>query len=107
MEYVGNILYDKKLLEQNRTFIIFGKGTYGKKLLHYLDLNGVRSNIICFCDSKVSAADEEVAGIPVYQPIDACLKYPKADYLVCGKYAREMYEILKNYSINAVHILLI
>ena len=48
MVYAGNILYDKTLLESDKKFIIFGAGICGRKILMYLEWNGVKDNVICF-----------------------------------------------------------
>ena len=52
MEYIGDILYDDVLLAESGRLIIFGAGAYGRRILHYLERNGVKKNIICFCDSN-------------------------------------------------------
>lgn len=105
MVYVGNILYDKMILETNKKLIIFGTGIYGRKIFDYLDLNGVRDNIICFCESFVKSKNKDVAGIPILSVIEACEKYPNADYLISGKYTKEMYQVLKDNLISTIHVL--
>lgn len=107
MIYVGNILYDKMLLETDKKLIIFGAGICGRKVFSYLDLNGTKDNIVCFCESYVKSKNTDVAGIPVLSVTDACEKYPDADYLICGKYTREMYQVLKENLISTIHILTI
>lgn len=107
MEYVGNILYDEKLLDKGKKFIIFGAGLYGKKVLDYLDLNGVKESIICFCDSDTSKDILEIDGIPVYHTIDTFKRYPNAEYLISGNYSKEMYKILKENDIRKIHLLMI
>ncbi len=42
MEYVGNIIYDEELFSEKREFIIFGAGKNGKRILEYLDRNGLK-----------------------------------------------------------------
>jgi FlaA1/EpsC-like NDP-sugar epimerase len=107
MEYVGNILYDEKLMDTDMKMVIFGAGTYGKKILQYLELNSLLKNVICFCDSNVKHDKHEVNGIPVYHTTDAIKKFPDADYLVSGKYAKEMYDTLKKEGIEKIHILMV
>lgn len=107
MEYVGNILYDEKLMCADKKSIIFGAGTYGKKILQYLELNGLIKNVICFCDSSVKSDKRDVNGIPVYHTKDTIKEFSNADYLVSGKYAKEMYYILKQEGIRKIHILMI
>lgn len=107
MEYVGNILYDEKLKQADRKLIIFGAGIYGQKILRYLELNTLREKVICFCDSNAkSGRHYSINGIPVYQAKDVIKKYLDADYLVGGKYAKEMYCILKQEGIKRIHILI-
>lgn len=106
MEYVGNILYDEKLKNINKKLIIFGAGTYGKKILSYLELNGLKKNIICFCDSNVRFNKCRINGIPVYQTKDVLKEYSDADYLVGGRYAKEIYFILSRAGIKKIHILI-
>lgn len=107
MEYIGNILYDESLLKKNRKFIIFGAGVYGRKILQYLDINGVKNNIICFCDSDDSLGGQNIEGIPICQIKDVCLQHPNEIYLLSGKYSKEMYKILKENAIRKIHILFI
>ncbi|MEZ3472097.1 MAG: hypothetical protein K1W27_04515 [Lachnospiraceae bacterium] len=104
MVYAGNILYDKSLFEADKKLIIFGAGICGRKVLTYLDRNGVKDNVVCFCDSFIKTK-KDVAGIPVLNVTDACEQYPDLEYLICGKYEREMYDILRKKSIRKIHIL--
>ncbi len=106
MEYIGNIIYDDKLMHADRKFIIFGVGIYGKKVLKYLTLNGLSKNIICFCDSSEKYNKCSINGIPVCQTRDVIKKFSDADYLVSGKYAKEMYLILRQAGIEKIHLLM-
>lgn len=107
MEYIGNILYDELLLKGNQKIIIFGAGTYGRKILEYLEFNGAKNNIAGFCDSNEAFQGKCIEGFPVYSPKNAFLLYPGAQYLISGRYIKEMYEILKENNIAGVHILFI
>lgn len=104
MEYTGNILYDEKLFCTDRSFVIFGSGLYGRKVLEYLTLNGRKDKIICFCDSNAGLEGNDIEGIPVCQTKDALINYRDADYLVSGKYAKEMYQILREAGVDRIHI---
>lgn len=106
MVYAGNILYDKTLLESDKKFIIFGAGICGRKILMYLEWNGVKDNVICFCDSYIKSK-KDIAGIPVLSVIDVCEQYPNLDYLIGGKYEREMYDILRKRGISKIHLLML
>lgn len=103
--YIGNIQYDKKLLDDNRNLIIFGCGLYGKKVAEYLSEKGAKDKILCFCDSNSAVADRDIMGIPVWEPSRACERYPHADYLISGKYSGEMYKFLMKNHIDRIHIL--
>lgn len=105
MEYIGNILYDESLLCEKKKLIIFGAGVYGQKILRYLDRNGVRHHVICFCDSNKALNGQYIEGIPVRCPEDVCQQYRNADYLISGKYAKEIYRVLREKSIEKIHVL--
>jgi len=104
MEYIGNILYDDKLYDGDNRFVIFGAGMYGRMLLEYMKQNGMKNTIICFCDSAVTVKGCDIEGIPVLHPSVAFKRYPYADYLVSGRYFREMYRILMWAGIEKIHI---
>lgn len=103
MEYIGNILYDGKLLCSDRSFVIFGSGMYGRKVLEYLTLNGMKDKLICFCDSDAGLAGNDIEGVPVCQTKDVLMNYRDADYLISGKYAKEMYQILREEGLDRIH----
>lgn len=63
VEYVGSILYDEKLLKKDNKFVIFGAGLSGRSILSYLDLNGVKENVICFCDSSFELCGLAIEGV--------------------------------------------
>lgn len=105
MKYVGNILYDLDLLNGKSKLVIFGAGICGRKILKFLDLNGAKQRVICFCDSKKSLRGRNVEGIPVYSIDKTILQYPEAEYLISGVYSKEMYQILKQRQIEKIHII--
>lgn len=107
IEYIGSILYNKKILEKGNTIVIFGTGICGKRVAEYLEKNGAKNCIICFCDSNYDLAGCDIMGIPIWKPSEVCKKYPNADYLISGKYSWEMYDFLKKNCINKIHILVI
>jgi hypothetical protein len=107
MEYIGNIIYDDSLMAENRKFVIFGAGKCGKCILQYLDINGKKDNILCFCVSCSSKAEQCIESIPVICAQEAFIKYPDADYLISGKYLKEMYFTLKDSLIEKIHLLFI
>lgn len=105
MEYIGNIIYDESLMEDNRKFVIFGAGKYGRNILQFLDINGKKRNVLCFCVSHSGQGEQSVGDIPVICAQDAFIKYPDADYLISGKYLKEMYLTLKDNLIEKIHFL--
>lgn len=107
MEYIGNIIYDDKLLNKDRKFVIYGSGVYGRRILQYMDRNGMKDHIISFCNSTDTFSDQVIQNIPIVCVKTIAEQYPEADYLVSGKYVREMYQILKENSIKRIHILFI
>lgn len=105
MKYVGNILYDEDLLRDKQEIIIFGAGMYGKKILHYLERNGVKKNVAGFCDSDEKIQGIRIENIPVYHVNEAWIQHPEAVYLICGRYMEEMYQTLKEKGIDRIHML--
>ena len=107
MKYIGNIIYDEELLEDGNHFVIFGAGKYGKKILQYMDANKVKKNVICFFITDCQMKKQDMEGIPIININDAAEQYPDAGYLIAGKYAEEMYRILKEKSMKEIHFLFI
>lgn len=105
MEYIGNILYDEDLLKEKQEIIIFGVGIYGRRILRYLERNGVKGNVAGFCDSNEEVQGSRIEGILVYDVEEAWKKYPEAVYLVSGRYMDEMYLILRDKGIGKIHML--
>ena len=68
MEYFGNILYDEKLKDKSNTFVIYGAGKFGKKIYEYMDLNGMKNQIKCFCDKNLDFKGRSCLGLPVVLP---------------------------------------
>lgn len=106
IKYIGDIIYDEYLFKDDIKIVIYGAGLYGKKVLEYLEQNHLKDRVICFCDSNSSLVNGDIMGIPVYGTIEICKKYPDAEYLVSGKYAREMYDFLIKKYIHKIHILI-
>lgn len=106
MEYVGNILYDEKLLFGNDRFVIYGAGMYGRMVLDYLEQNGRKSSVVCFCDSAAALEGAVVGGVPVRRTDAVFRDCPDAHYLVSGTCYKEMYQILRGAGIGKIHILM-
>lgn len=107
MKYIGDILYDEDLIRGENRFVIFGAGKYGRKILQYLENNNVKKSIVCFCDSNIQLERQNINGIPIIGVMDAITRYPEAEYLVAGKYSREMYRLLKDKLVKKIHLLFI
>ncbi len=105
IEYIGNISYDQELLRGDRKVVIFGAGVYGRKIYKYLKEKGISQNIVCFCDSNSKLGKNDNTNIPILEPLKAFKYFPDADYLISGKYSKEMYELLKENLIDRIHIL--
>lgn len=104
MEYVGDMIYDEKLTDKDNQFVIFGSGVYGRRVLRYLELNGLKDRIICFCDSNETLIGQYIGGIPICLVSDVCEKHADAVYLVSGVYAKEMLSILTDRAICKIHL---
>lgn len=104
---MGNIIYDESLLEDGRKYVIYGAGKYGQKVLRYLEMNGRKNDVICFCVSGSRPTEQDIENIPVVCAQEVFMKYPDADYLISGKYMKEMHCILKENTIKKIHILFI
>lgn len=107
MKYIGDILYDEDLLKDENRFVIFGAGKYGKKVLQYLENNNVKKNVVCFCDSNIRLCHQSIDNIPILYVNDAVIDYPNVDYLIAGKYSRDMYRILQEKAVKKIHLLFI
>ena len=66
-----------------------------------------RGKYVCFCDSDEKLEGKKFEGIQVCSVKETCLRYPDANYLVSGRYSREMYQMLKELDIRKIHILFI
>lgn len=56
--------------------------------------------MICFCDSNESLNGKYIEDIPVRLLGDVCQEYLDADYLVSGRYVKEIYQMLREKSIE-------
>lgn len=104
MEYFGNILYDEKLKDKSNTFAIYGAGRFGKKLYEYMELNGMKAQIQCFCDKNMDFKGTSCCGIPVVTP-EEIIKGDHIHILFGGAYAYEILEYLVENHVNRIHFL--
>ena len=101
MEYVGDILYDDILL-QNRKYIIYGTGEYGKRIYEYLKGIHKEGDILFFCDKN--KYNSKLFDVDIIKP-EKAIGFKNADFLVAGRYEREMVSFLVKNGINRIHIL--
>lgn len=101
MEYIGNVLYDDLFVE-DRKFIIYGTGIFGKKLYLYFKKCGYENKVIYFCDRDIQ--DGVFLGVKVIYPLEA-VRVKNADFLVGGKYDTEMIDFLLDNGVEKIHLL--
>lgn len=104
MEYFGNILYDEKLKDSSSDFVIYGAGRFGNKLYEFMELNGMRDQILCFCDKNPAFKGTTCRGLPVISP-DNLKENDQVHVLFGGVYAYEILEYLVDHHINKIHFL--
>lgn len=103
MEYIGQIQYDEKFI--GKKIIICGTGKCGEKIFRYLHNNGLQDQILGFCVSEIEGKSHTFCNKEVKTVEDMVVKYPEADYLIAGKYMREMFKELQKRNIHNVHLL--
>lgn len=62
--------------------------------------------MICFCDSNESLNGKYIEDIPVRLLGNACQVYLDVDYLISGRYVKEIYQILREKLFEKIDILL-
>ena len=65
MNYVGELVEDKELIDSNSKIIIYGVGGYGEKIYRNLACSGKQENIIAFVDKDVLKQGQVFHNIPV------------------------------------------
>ena len=98
MEYIGNIKYDT-ILYEDRKFVIYGYGFYGKKLYELMQTMGIENKVVAFCDAN---AENEV--YTIVHPKEA-VRMENVDFLVIGNYEYDMVQYLISENISRIHIL--
>lgn len=106
MEYIGNLLYDRKLLE-GIPVVVYGAGRTGKMIMDFLNNNDCKKSIRCFCDKNPKLWGNMLDGIFILSPMEAVRKNGDAHFLIGGNYADEMLEELTSLGVSKVHLLLI
>lgn len=76
---------------------------FGRRILEYLILNGMKDKVVCFCDSDDSLDGSAIEDVPIYKTADVLKRYRDAEYLIGGKYFKEMYQTLRKANIEKIH----
>ncbi len=106
MRYVGNIIYDEILKKDSAELVIFGAGKTGRKIYTYLEINGLTHKLKCFCDMNKDLWGQVIDGVMIKNPEDIFFDREKYHFLIGGRYADEILEILQERGIQNVHLLL-
>lgn len=105
MEYVGNIIYDTFLKQNNTKLVIFGAGRSGRKVYEFLDRNGRVQNVKYFCDTDENFWGKRIEGIEVVDPMQVIRSEKEYHFLVSGDYADDMTEFLVENGVKRIHLL--
>lgn len=105
MEYIGNILYDRQLIE-DVPIVIYGAKGAGKLFLRFLQNNSWDKKVKCICDRNEDLWGMQLEGIGIVSPEEAIRKYKDAVFLVGGNRADEMLKVLFEAEIERIHLLL-
>lgn len=106
MEYIGNIIYDKVVLESNIKFVVYGIGTMGKRLFAFLKNTGRLDKIDCICDANKELWGTLYNGVLVISPDEAVNEKKDCHFLTTGKYAEEQIMFLQKNGVNKIHTFL-
>lgn len=105
MKYVGNIIYDEKLMDTQTKFVIFGAGKAGKAIYEFFDINERTNSILCFCDRNCMLWNTEYKGIKIVNPEKIMQEHSECHFLAGGLYGEEIAEYLISNGIENIHIL--
>lgn len=71
--------------------VIWGTGVYGKWLLSFLTLLGIKEKVCCFCDSFHDDTKSDcIENIPVYSPIKCSSLYHDAKFIIASDFYEEI-----------------
>ena len=77
---------------KGKRVIIFGFGAYGKEIIKYLYVHGIK--IYGICDNNKQLWGCEEYGLPIYEPLSCVKKFPEYSYVIANKiYSEDIYEI--------------
>lgn len=87
--------------------MVYGAGGTGKRIVAFLENNGCKKNIKCFCDQNSDIWGSFLEGILVLSPEEAVREYNNAHFLVGGDYADQILKELVAFGISKIHLLLL
>ncbi|MCM1038076.1 MAG: hypothetical protein NC434_02050 [Ruminococcus sp.] len=105
MEYVGNIIYDTYLKQDNTKLVIFGAGRSGRKVYDFLEQNNKAQNIKYFCDNNDKLCGKKIGNVEIVCPTQVIRSEVEYHFLVSGDYADEIVMFLMKNGIKKIHIL--
>lgn len=103
MEYIGDIIYDEKILDTRMQFIIYGAGKVGQRIYEYFMINDRQDSIKYFCDTNSALWGSTVKGVVVEGPdklVEECREYR---FIFAGQYADEICRLLLGKGIRNIH----
>ncbi len=106
MEYIGSLIYDKALMEEDIRFVIYGNGMMGKRLFCFLKNNDRLERLDCFCDADDMLWGTMYEGVPIISPKKAMREKKDCHFLTAGKYAEEQVRLLQKNGIKKIHMFL-
>jgi len=106
MEYIGSLIYDKVVLEDDVRLVIYGNGKMGRKLYDFLESIDRLDKIDCICDANVDFWGSMYKGVPIISPEEAIREKKDCHFLTVGKYAGEQVMLLQKSGIKNIHTIL-
>ncbi len=106
MEYIGSLVYDKAVLEEDIRLVIYGNGVMGRKLHTFLESSGRLDKLDCICDANEELWGTTYKGIPIISPEEAIREKRDCHFLTAGRYASEQVMFLQKGGIKNIHTLL-
>lgn len=83
--------------------VIWGTGAYGKWLLSFLTLLGIKEKVCCFCDSFHDDTKSDcIENIPVYSPIKCSSLYHDAKFIIASDFYEEILNSISNSSYSDI-----
>src|SRR5574344_825638 len=84
-------------------FVIWGTGAYGKWLLSFLTLLGIKEKVRCFCDSfHDDSKSYFIENIPVYSPSKCSSLYHDAKFIIASDFYEEILNSISNSSYSDI-----